>query len=134
MTEEERRRYNRYCPPEGTIAVLRPYGEEIGRVKNIGKEGLAFEYLVLGDKNGSISTEPKTEIEILYPENGFYLSRIPCEIVWESDLQIEYSLFSVLPTKRIGIQFKELTTEKTHLFNGFLAQCKLIPFPAPCSK
>lgn len=124
VRKTERRRYKRYSPPEGTVAVFRPYGEEIGLIKNISKGGLVFQYLILQNKKGSILTEPEKEIDIFHPEDKFHLAKMPCKIAWESDLQIEHSIFSTFPTKRVGVHFKELTRDKADHFYGFLAQCK----------
>ena len=124
VRKTERRRYQRYSPPEGTIAVLRPYGEEIGLIKNISKGGLVFQYLILRDQNGSISTEPKTEIEILHPEDGFYLAKMPWKIAWEHDLQFGHSPFTALFTRRVRAHFEELERDKADPLCGFLARCK----------
>jgi len=124
VRKTERRRYQRYSPPEGTIAVLRPYGEEIGLIKNISKGGLVFQYLILENKKGSILTEPEKEIDIFHPEDKFHLARIPCIIVWEHDLQFEHSAFTAVPTRLVGVSFDGLNRDKTSLFYGFLARCK----------
>ena len=44
MDYSEQRQFHRYSPPEGTIATLKPFAE-FGKINNISKGGLAFDFL-----------------------------------------------------------------------------------------
>ena len=121
---DERRQYKRYSPPERAVALFRPYDEEIGEIKDIGKGGLAFEYLVLQAQKDSILTEPDRKIDIFHPKDRFLLEEMPCKIVWEQELPFIYAKSSPHHTRQVGVHFKDLERDKTDRLNGFLAQCK----------
>ena len=95
------RRHARYSPPEGTVAALKPYGEEFGLIKNIGEGGLAFERLIFNPREENVPTEPKKRIDVFCPKNKVYLSGIRCKIVWENGVPVNpkpnLSPFSFLP-------------------------------------
>ncbi|MFH1951255.1 MAG: hypothetical protein ABIL06_06545 [Pseudomonadota bacterium] len=64
MANMKTRRHARYSPPEGTVAALKPYGEEFGLIKNIGEGGLAFERLIFNPREENVPTEPKKRIDV----------------------------------------------------------------------
>ena len=89
MTEIKTRQHARYSPPQGTVAALKPYGEEFGLIKDIGEGGLAFDRLVFNTQEESVPTEPKKEIHIFCPMNKIHLSGIGCKIVWENGVPVD---------------------------------------------
>jgi len=121
---DERRRYERYSPPERAVALFRPYDEEIGEIKDIGKGGLAFEYLVLQLQKESILTEPDRKIDLFHPKDKCLLEEIPCKIVWEQELPFIHTKFSPHFTRRVGVHFEDLDRDIADRLNGFLTRCQ----------
>ena len=110
--EAERRKLPRLLPQGLTFAVLRPHFTKVGKVKDISEGGLAFEYISLETQNRSSS-----EIDIIVSINQFYLSRIPCKIIYEIDIVEEYIS---MERRRCGLQFGGLTEEQAAKLDFFL--------------
>ena len=83
----------------------------MGKLVDIGRGGLAFQFLPRpGQKKDA------TELDILISDNGFYLSMIPCNIIYEIEQHTIYSL----KNRRLGVEFGGLTQEQATLLERYL--------------
>jgi len=124
MAKIKTRRHARYSPPQGTVAALKPYGEEFGLIKDIGEGGLAFDRLVLNTQEESVPTEPKKEIHIFCPMNKIHLSGIRCKIVWENGVPVDPISLSSVSFMRVGVHFEELAHHEKDLLDIILEECE----------
>ena len=124
MAKIKTRRHARYSPPQGTVAALKPYGEEFGLIKDIGEGGLAFDRLVLKTQEESVQTEPKKEIDIFCPKNKAHLSGIRCAIMWENGVPVDPDSLSSVSFMRVGIHFEELAHHERDLLGIILEECE----------
>ena len=114
--ETERRKFTRFLVPENVYAALGPSFSKVGRIKDVSIGGLAMEYITDGD-----SVLENSHVDIFIREEEFYLSKLPCKIVY--DLPIEPSAdpqVSGLTQKRCGVQFYRFTSGLTKRLEGFL--------------
>nr|MBF0221688.1 PilZ domain-containing protein [Desulfobulbaceae bacterium] len=102
MTNKERRQFPRYTVPGKTIAIT-PHN--LGQVLDISLDGCAIKYI--GEDTLLNSND---YIDILMKEaknKGFYLEKIPINMVWENSP--DFSAFSTIVVKKVGMKFKELS-------------------------
>ncbi len=114
--ETERRKFTRFVVPENVYAALGPSFSKVGRIKNISISGLVIEYLTDDD-----SVPGNSRVDIFIRGEKFYLSKLPCKIVY--DVPIEPSASSQvsgLIRKRCGVQFNRLTSRLRKRLEGFL--------------
>jgi hypothetical protein len=82
--------------------MLKPSDTYMGRIIDIGEDGLAFECLGAEDR----PSRPN-ELEIVVTESAFRLNHIPCEIIY--DLTIYENPVTSSSKRRFGVQFGKLT-------------------------
>ena len=114
--ENERRKFTRFLVPENVYAALGPSFSKVGRIKDLGIGGLAIEYITDED-----SAPGNSHVDIFIREEKFFLSKLPCKIVY--DVPIEPSAgpqASGLTHKRCGVRFYRFTDELRKRFEGFL--------------
>ncbi|RLB81552.1 MAG: hypothetical protein DRH17_08755 [Deltaproteobacteria bacterium] len=96
--------------------------ERLGQVKNISKGGLLFEYMA--DENYRNPVESELEIDIFISRDSFYLSKIPCKIIRDSQVVPNHSMITSIRMRQCGIQFKDLDLEAAHLLDALLHRCE----------
>jgi hypothetical protein len=115
----ERRKFVRYHTREDAFAALGSKFNKVGRIRDISKRGLAFQYIDLAEtENGD-----DTEIEIFLSKNGFHLSAIPCQLVYESSipfLESSPDSGSAFKVRRCGVKFGRLTSRQRERIGFFL--------------
>lgn len=115
----ERRKYKRLAPKHQAFAALRPEFKSVGRIKDISKGGLAFEYLSQDDGQHEF---PRSEIDLFTSKGDFYIEKIPCKIVYDNEIkQYKGSLPKISRRKRCAVQFSELSKKKIVLLEFFLS-------------
>ncbi len=112
----EQRKYFRFLS-DITVVAFWNNSINLGKLKDISRGGLAFEYIT--DK------EPKKEnsqINIFFLSgNKFHLSNVPCKIIYDILIRKEnYQFNKLLMTRRCGVKFEELTTIQTKQLEFFL--------------
>lgn len=114
----EKRKYPRFSPQGNAFAALGRGYDKVGRIKNIGLGGLAFDYISAAGTDGDFS-----HIDIFLIGDVFHLYGIACEIVYDIKQLVPYKeIESIKPshTRRCGIQFVALTEDDTTQLNFFL--------------
>ena len=102
----ERRQFRRYSTEDTVFAVLRPDLQKLGKIKNISKGGLSFEYIADQNDKSSVGSESLGEIDIFISRSGFFLRRIPCKIIHDGDVVPDHWIITSIPMRRCGIQFR----------------------------
>jgi hypothetical protein len=112
----ERRRFTRFLVPENVYAALGPSFSKIGRIKDISIGGLAIKYLTDED-----TTLRNSHVDIFIREEEFFLSKLPCKIVYDVPIEsFANPQPSGLTHKRCGVQFHQFTNRLTKRLEGFL--------------
>ncbi|UCD86737.1 MAG: PilZ domain-containing protein [Desulfobacterales bacterium] len=98
----ERRKHKRFRVNSSAFVMLTPPDTCMGRIIDIGADGLAFEYV-----DGEDTPSRPNELEIIVTDSAFRLNHIPCEIIY--DLTIYENPVASSNKKRFGVQFGKLT-------------------------
>jgi len=114
----EKRKYPRLSPQGNAFAALGRRYAKVGRIKNIGLGGLAFDYISGVGTDGDFS-----HIDLFLIGDVFHLYDINCEIVYDILKPIPYKkIESIKPsnTRRCGIKFVTLTEDDMAQLELFL--------------
>ncbi len=109
----ERREYTRFRAQDDAYAVLGGNLSNVGKVYDISLNGLAFTYL-----EDKISDDTFTHVDIYLSNNGFYLSGVPCTIVYDANESISDA--NAVSPYRCGLKFEPLETEHEDKLAFFL--------------
>lgn len=111
----ERRQFRRFLADDRSFACLRPHFGKLGKIKDISRGGLAFEYIY-----SKGCEEESSAIDIFLSGDRFYLPKMPCRVV--NDLQIGEDLTSIsnFQVRRCGVKFGQLTEEQERKLKLFL--------------
>ncbi len=117
----EQRQYERLEPLQGSaFVVFRPEFSKIGPINDISRGGLGFNYLHPAD-NEVPAAETSHIIDIIASNNTFYLTNIPCSLVYDAEVnKDQFMLMPDLVNKRCGLKFGQLTEEQEKQINLFL--------------
>lgn len=103
---QERRRYIRFSTQRKTFAALRSGFDKVGKVLDISINGLSFNYIT-----EDIPMENIFQVDIFQSENGFYLSNIPCRVIYDIlNTNPRYDLF--IQHRRCGLCFGRLSKKQ----------------------
>jgi hypothetical protein len=94
-----------------------PNFSSIGWIKEIGLDGVVYEYCMADGANDSDTVQ----VDIFRRDLDVYISGIPCKIIYDVLLDIPY--FSNVMTKQCGLQFRELTEFQRGKLMEFLSVC-----------
>ena len=114
----EQRKHDRFIPTENAYAALGRKYAKVGKIKDISKNGLAFEYIAGEEFNNNAS-----EIDIFLIGTEFHLYKVPCKMIYNIDAyvpKINNRLVKLFTTKRCGLQFKNLTKDFRTLLEFFI--------------
>ncbi|UCD88877.1 MAG: PilZ domain-containing protein [Desulfobacterales bacterium] len=111
---KEKRKHRRFKVKEGAFAVSSPFNDRLGRIKDVSKGGLAFQYV-----GNTESTQAFHEVEIFSARDGFYLKKLPASTVVDVELDNQVS-FASLPTRQLRVQFGKLNHQQRLLLDHFI--------------
>lgn len=113
--ERERRRYTRHKVKKAVFVAFRPHFDKIGKIMNLGRGGLCVEYRTY---KADDETEAFAEVDIFSDETEFYLSRVPCRVVYDCKLR-DYRSFMGFATRFCGLQFLNLSERQLRQLKVF---------------
>jgi hypothetical protein len=114
----ERRKDIRCAPKGEAFAALQSETARVGRLKNIGKGGLAFEYTSIED--GQCKGH---QVDIFLSSQGFHLSHAPCSVVYDIAVRRkdpDGTLFPSFISRQCGLKFGELMQAHREQLSAFL--------------
>lgn len=105
----ERRKHKLFRVLRTVFVAVRPHFDTVGRLIDIGMDGLAFAYL-----DSEKRARKSLELDIFSKNGDFYLQKVPCETI--SDLKAYESPFGPIIMRKCTVKFEELTPrQKTDL-------------------
>lgn len=111
---KEQRRYIRFVTKRKTFAALRSGFNKVGKVLDISINGLAFSYIT-----EDTPMENVFQVDIFQSENGFYLSNIPCCVIYDiSNANPRYDLS--IQHRRCGLCFGKVSKKQKDELLHFL--------------
>jgi len=115
----ERRKNARLNPRELTFVAVRPEFSRSGELLDISRGGLCFQYLHRQNPGGNMGTPLKIDIFII--NNGYYLPKVPCTMVYDAEEKRGPTLFPMnFEFRRCGLQFSKLSHEQAHKVELYL--------------
>ena len=109
----ERRKHPRFLPQKQTLVVMRPQFIKLGKLIDISRGGLAFHYI---DSKGQ--EEVSNQLDMFTKDNSFFLSSIPCKIIYD----VKKDRGFCLETRQCGVQFGELTKRQADQLELYLTR------------
>lgn len=123
----EQRKYGRFLARDDAFAALGSEFACIGKIKDIGMGGLAFEYIdSFSDSNpapAQRSISEPSRVDIFLSENGFHLSDVPCRIMYDVIAPVSaqrQGLSTSFGLRRCGVRFGMLTENHTVQLEYFI--------------
>ncbi len=110
----EKRRYKRYLPPEGTVALVGEPLTILGTIMDLSESGLSFRYIQKKRQPFELS-----QLDILYSDKLIYIDHIPFRAVFDIELP-DISVSHIFRLRRCGIQFKQLTERQSYLLKHLI--------------
>jgi hypothetical protein len=119
-TSHERRGHERFIPEDTAFIVFRPEFGKIGPIQDISRGGLRCKYLLsAGEKPSAAQTSHI--IDIFISNNGFHLSKIPCNLIYDVTPKDDQAfLLPDLTSRQCGLKFDMITEEQEKQINHFL--------------
>jgi len=107
LMNNERRKFIRYPIKPYTIFLYSNYSPVKGWVKDICKEGMAFEYISNGE------CEPNPEIRLILTGDAFpfYLSDLFCKTIYAVEVNKNVGPFKGTGTLRCGVKYEKFDPE-----------------------
>jgi len=112
----DKRKYNRFLAQDDAFAALG--FKPVGKVKDIGMGGLAFEYINISENSDQVSSHRGTfeplQLTIFLSKNNFHLSDVPCKTIYDINASISDSSqeFIISLNHRLcGVKFGTLSED-----------------------
>ena len=117
--QSEQREYVRFLAKNKAYVSLGSGFTRVGTIKDISLGGVSFEYIVIED----LAKEHMQHLDIFVSGNGFNLPNVPCSIVYDVSAgtpNSDYTLQTLIISKRCGVKFSEVTEEQMLKLEFFL--------------
>jgi len=115
--EDERRKHARFKPSELTFVALRPDFTRLGKIVDISRGGICFQYMVPEDQQ---SLAAALWVDVFQSASSYYVPSVPCKVVYERRQQS--TAFPIgIEYRQCGLEFADLTPEQGALLDLYLA-------------
>lgn len=114
----ERRDHLRLPPQSNSFAALGSDYSRVGKIKNISRGGLAFEYIA-----GESDSRDSSQVDVFMTGDVFHIYSVPCKLIYEIDIhipQINNKYAKILTVRRCGLKFGDLTEDNLTQLELFL--------------
>jgi len=113
----ERRKKKRRKPEDMTFVAMRPEFTRLGRILDINKEGLCFQYMAKEAQRGNAAS---ADIDIFTGGSEYYMAGVPCRLIYDAEIRKKMAYFTDVEYRRCGLQFLKLTKEQSDLLEFYL--------------
>ena len=117
MMDAERRRKARLRPKSLTFVAVRPEFARLGKLLDISKGGLCFQYMSEEDQKGDGTL---LKVDVFISQNGYYLPRVPCRVIYDTKIKKGMISTTGLKLRRCGLKFEGLTEEQADQIELYL--------------
>ena len=117
--DSERREKLRFRPKEATFVALRPNFVKLGKLLDINRGGLCFQYI---SRKDTTEETVSVDIDMFISSNGYYLPNVTCLLIYDEKIKKESTSFIDLEYRRCGLQFDQLTRQQTEMLELYLQQ------------
>ena len=128
MAISKKRSFKRYIAKEHAFALLKPYCDKLGQIKDISRDGIAFEYLVFNSPPESLHLSEQLQLDIILNPEALYMSQIPCKLIYDTPVKEENPLVvQGIENRRCGLKFGKLSEDQASTLEVFLEKHVLQP-------
>jgi len=121
MTGNERRGQVRLRPGALTFVAVRPPFSRLGRLIDIGQDGLSFQYLgTAGQMGNQLKENGSFEIDIFLKDRRYYLPKMPCVVIYDKKSEEGETFPAGLEIRRCGMKFGQLEKEQMSRLDLYL--------------
>ena len=121
MMNSERREKVRLRPKDVTFVALRPKFAKLGKLLDISRCGLCFQYMAESKGEGDHEVNAVSlEIDIFISNNGYYLPSLPCKLIYDTEMRDRRIFPSGLEERRCGLQFGKLMKKQMDELERYL--------------
>ena len=113
----ERRKQERYEPQDVTFVAMRPDFTRLGKLLDISRGGLCFQYMAKEYQN--VAT-PSSDIDIFTSGSEYYLPGVPCKVIYDADVTKKMASFIDVKYRRCGLKFLNLSQEQVNQLDSYL--------------
>ncbi len=122
-----RRRHQRFSTNETVFIAVRPYFSNMGRIKDISKSGVGFEYTSFdySENVDAVTDSPMDghiEIDIFSKSREFHLAKVPCKVVYDMKLEDSFGA-GLFENRRCGLEFNHLSNHQHYQLLSLLNRC-----------
>ena len=121
MINAERREKVRLRPKDLTFVAVRPKFAKLGRLLDISRRGLCFQYMAESmaeaDQEG---TTISLEIDIFIKNNEYYLPSLLCKMIYDAKMKDGMIFPFGLEYRRCGLQFRKPERKQIYQLELFL--------------
>ena len=121
MMNVDRREQERWLPRELTFVALRPDFARLGKILDISRDGLRFQYITSTDKEDQATDAAPLDIDLFLSKNGYYLAGVPCKMIYDNKVEKGALAPANLEYRLCGLQFGDLTKGQTNLLEFYLS-------------
>ena len=118
-TDSERREKLRFRPKDATFVALRPNFVKLGKLLDINRSGLCFQYI---SRKDTTEETVSVDIDMFISSNGYYLPNVTCLLIYDEKIKKDSSHFIDLEYRRCGLQFDQLTRKQAEMLELYLQQ------------
>lgn len=110
----DRRKHKRHRVKDNSYAAISPHSKKLGKILNISKGGLVFEYLHNDEPENSDHDQT-----IYLSSNGCYVEDIPFKVI--DDLEITNNLsFNLMKMRKQRVQFSNISPKQSFALDFYI--------------
>jgi hypothetical protein len=115
----EKRAHVRYTPVEPAYAALGKDFSRTGRIRDISRGGLCFEYIV-----GAARSEDDTKLAVFLIDDSFHIHNLPCRVIYDhSRSEVRGGSIGIIEERVCGVKFLMPSSEQEQQIAQFLSSC-----------
>ena len=126
--DHQLRQIDKMSNGEIAFALIKSNPPKMGEIIEISRGGLSFSYI---DNERDLAA--LGELDILFAEKDFHLSRLPFKEVEDADM-VDDSPFNAISMKRLTVKFEELSPKQKRKIDHLLSNYTTGEVPDPISK
>ena len=121
MNKTERRETYRLLPKDLTFVAMRPKFSKLGKLLNISGSGLCFQYMgQIGAQKDQAGNGTSFEVDMFVSDKEYYLPRVPCSLIYDTELERGMTFPIGLEYRCCGLKFKKFTKNQTDQLSLYL--------------
>ena len=117
----DRREIERSRPKDLTFVAVRSKSAKLGKLLDISREGLCFQYMaesgVQGDQAQNMTP---LEIDMFVSKQRYHLTSLPCKLVYDTETAEGTTFLIGLEYRRCGLKFGNLIEKQTDQLKLYL--------------